>query len=96
MTSTAYASAVAILAIGLMAATCEDKNLRFVLEKMPQEYRACAAEVVPEINGTSRVTQKDLIEYTARLKKYAGKQNRCLRGAVAWADAQWNVYYQQF
>ena len=85
---------IPVLGFVLMAATCEQQDLRFVLKKMPTEYRECAAKVVPQINKPGPVTQKELILYTAELKKYAGTQNRCLKGAINWADAQWNAYYQ--
>lgn len=87
-------SLIPLFAFVLMAAKCEQQDLRFVLKKMPTEYRQCAAQVVPQINKPGPITQKDLILYTAELKKYAGTQNRCLKGAINWADAQWNAYYQ--
>ena len=84
---------LAVLATGLMAAQCEkNPDVRWVLERMPTEYRQCAAVAVPEINRSGPVTQKDLIRYTAKLKQYGGEQNRCLKGAVSWADAQWSAY----
>ncbi len=84
---------LALLATGLMAAQCEQsKDFRFVLEKMPKVYLECASKVVPGLKGSGRVSQADLLRYTATLKKYAHSQNRCLRGAVAWSQAQYNAY----
>jgi hypothetical protein len=82
-----------LITVGLTG--CQ-KQIQFQLERMPSEYRACAAKVVPQINKKGPITQRELIEAYAELKRYANSQNRCLRGAVAWADAQYRAYYQQY
>lgn len=83
-----------LITVGLVG--CNQQQIKFQLEKMPAEYRACAAKVVPSINKSGPITQRELIEAYAELKRYANSQNRCLRGAVAWADAQYRAYYQQY
>ena len=87
-------ASLAILATGLMAADCEKKDFRFVLEKMPAHYRACAEKVVNIPDGP--LTYKQLLRLTVELRKSELKQNRCLRSAIAWADAQYRVYYQHY
>ena len=77
-------------------AGCQKTDYRFVIEKMPADYRACAARVVPEINKPGPITQKELLLYAAKLKRYAHTQNRCLKGAIKWADAQYRAYYQRY
>ena len=84
---------MAVLAAGLLA--CEkQKDYRFLIERMPTAYRECAAKVVPELKATGRVSQADLLRYVSTLKQYTHSQNRCLRGAVAWSEAQYQSYRQ--
>jgi hypothetical protein len=85
---------LALLATGLMAANCENKDYRYVLEKMPAHYRACAEKVVKIPDGP--LTYQQLLVLTAELRKSELRQNRCLKGAIAWADAQWGAYYQHY
>lgn len=88
-----YAIFASLMCLALVGCK-QDTDYRFMLEKMPAEYRKCAAEVVTIPKGP--ISQKDLIRLTAELKAYGHRQNRCLRGAIAWADAQWKAYYQQY
>lgn len=81
----------AVMATMLMAGSCENKDLRFVLEKMPQHYRECAEKVVKIPDGP--LTYAQLLDLTIKLRQSEKAQNACLKGAIAWADAQWNVYY---
>jgi len=85
---------VLIAAFGLMAGTCEQKDYRYVLEKMPAHYRECAEKVVKIPDGP--LTYKQLLSLTIELRKSEQRQNLCLKGAIAWADAQWNAYYQHY
>lgn len=85
---------LALLATGLMAANCETKDYRYVLEKMPAHYRECAEKVVSIPDGP--LTYQQLLVLTAELRKSELRQNRCLKGAIAWADAQWGAYYQHY
>lgn len=87
-------ASLAIIATGLMAADCEKKDFRFVLEKMPDHYRQCAEKVVNIPDGP--LTYKQLLTLTVELRKSELKQNRCLKGAIAWADAQWSTYYKHY
>ena len=72
-----------------------NQNSQFTLERVPAEYRSCAAKVLPSLPNRT-MTQKELILAYAELKKYAGTQNRCLRGLIRWADAQHSAYYQYY
>jgi hypothetical protein len=85
---------IAACLLVVFLAGCQ-QQFQFQLEKMPAEYRACAAKVVPQINKKGPITRGELILAYAKLKRYAHSQNRCLRGAVSWADAQYRAYYQQ-
>ena len=86
---------VLVAAFGLMAGTCEqNKDYRYMLEKMPAHYRACAEKVVKIPDGP--LTYKQLLSLTAELRQSEQRQNRCLKGAIAWADAQWSAYYQHY
>lgn len=82
-------------AIVLFLLTGCNQDTKFSLEKMPQEYRDCASRVVPELKKGS-LTSRELILAYAELKRYAHTQNACLRGAIKWADAQYQTYYQSF
>jgi hypothetical protein len=84
---------VVLLAPALMAGitTCEKKDYRFVLEKMPAHYRQCAEKVVKIPEGP--LTYQQLLDLTIKLRQSEKTQNRCLKGAIAWADAQWTAYY---
>jgi len=85
---------ILIAAFGLMAGKCEQKDYRYVLEKMPDHYRQCAEKVVSIPDGP--LTYKQLLTLTVELRKSERRQNRCLKGAIAWADAQWSAYYQHY
>lgn len=67
----------------------------FTLEQVPQEYRSCAVEAVPKLKD-GPITQKELIQAYAKLKRYAHRQNRCFRGLIKWADAQHSAYYKVY
>jgi hypothetical protein len=84
---------VVLLAPALMAgmATCEKKDYRYVLEKMPTHYRQCAEKVVKIPEGP--LSYQQLLDLTIKLRQSEKTQNRCLKGAIAWADAQWNAYH---
>jgi uncharacterized OsmC-like protein len=84
---------IALLSPMLMAgvASCEKKDYRFVLEKMPAHYRQCAEKVVKIPEGPLTYTQ--LLDLTIKLRQSEKTQNRCLKGAIEWADAQWNAYH---
>lgn len=84
---------VIILALTVLSGCQQQK---FSLERVPQEYRSCASQVVPALASGRPITQKELIEGYAALKRYAGTQNRCLRGLIKWADAQHSAYYRSF
>ena len=71
-----------------------NQNSQFDLERVPREYRSCAVEVIPKLKD-GPVTMKELVFAYAELKRYAGRQNRCLRGLIKWADAQHSAYYQR-
>ena len=90
MTYAKFASAILLL---LLVGCKQDTS--FSLEKMPQEYRDCASMVVPELKR-GQLTTKELVVAYAKLKRYANSQNACLRGAIKWADAQYQTYYQSF
>ena len=79
-----------IVAFALMAGQCENRDYRFVLEKMPAHYRQCAEQVVTVPKGP--LTYKQLLNLTIQLRQSELKQNKCLKGAIAWADAQWKAY----
>jgi hypothetical protein len=79
------------LAHMLMAGSCEKQDLRYVLEKMPTHYRQCAEKVVKIPEGP--LTYQQLLDLTIKLRQSEKTQNRCLKGAIAWADAQWNAYH---
>ena len=90
-----FARAVLVVALlGLTAGQCENKDLRFVLERMPDHYRACAAKVVVIPDGP--LTYKQLLGLLTDLRKSELRQNRCLKGAIAWADAQASAYTKHF
>lgn len=72
------------------------QQTQFSLERVPSEYRSCASKVVPQLASGRPITQKELIEGYAALKKYAGTQNRCLKGLIRWADAQHSAYYRYY
>jgi len=83
-----------VLFLTLTAGQCEQKNARFVLDRMPDHYRQCAAKVVVIPSGP--LTQKQLLELLVELKKAYNGKDRCLKGAIAWSDAQvdaFNRYY---
>jgi hypothetical protein len=82
---------VVALAHILMAGSCEKQDLRYVLEKMPAHYRQCAEKVVKIPEGP--LTYQQLLDLTIKLRQSEKTQNRCLKGAIAWADAQWNAYH---
>ena len=71
------------------------QQVTFSLEQVPREYRSCAAAVMPSLANRA-ITQKELILAYASLKRYAGTQNRCLKGLLAWADAQHSAYYKAY
>jgi hypothetical protein len=75
----------------LMAGSCEKQDLRYVLEKMPVHYRQCAEKVVKIPEGP--LTYSQLLDLTIKLRQSEKTQNRCLKGAIEWADAQWNAYH---
>ena len=77
----------------LLLAGCQ-QQATFSLERVPKHYRSCAVQVMPKLASHS-ITQKELILAYAELKKYAGTQNRCLRGLIRWADAQHSAYYRR-
>lgn len=90
-----YASAgMVIVAFGLMAAKCENKDVRFVLKYMPDHYRKCADAVVNIPDGP--LTQKQLLELLVKLKKGYDGKDRCVDGAIAWSDAQVRAYNKHF
>jgi hypothetical protein len=90
--SFAKAGIVAALSTMLMAGSCEkNKDYRFVLEKMPTHYRQCAEKVVKIPEGP--LTYSQLLDLTIKLRQSETTQNRCLKGAIEWADAQWNAYH---
>lgn len=91
MTSTKFAS-VACLAFLLVG--CQQQPM-FDLERVPSEFRSCATKVMPSL-AKRAITTKELIEGYAALRKYAGTQNRCLRGLIRWADAQHSAYYRVY
>ena len=84
-------ASVAFLLVGL--AGCQ-QNVKFSLERVPQEYRSCAAKAMPHLAKRS-ITRKELILAYAELKRYAGTKDRCLRGLIRWADAQHSAYYRR-
>ena len=86
-------ASVAVLALFLSG--CQKDQAVFNLESVPKTYRSCALEVMPELESRA-VTLKELVDAYAKLKKYAGRQNRCLKGLIRWADAQHSAYYQYF
>lgn len=67
----------------------------FSIEQVPQEYRTCARRVMPTLPDR-RITQQELIIAYAKLKRYAGTTDRCYKGLIRWADAQYEAYYQQY
>lgn len=92
MTSKIFASLVLLLT--LTAAQCENRDVRFVLERMPDHYRVCAEKVVHIPDGP--LTYKQLLGLLAELRKSELKQNRCLKGAIAWSDAQVNAFNRYY
>jgi len=85
---------VPVLFLTLTAGQCENKDARFVLERMPDHYRQCAERVVVIPDGP--LTQKQLLALLVDLKKGYDGKDRCLKGAIAWSDAQvdaFNRYY---
>lgn len=85
---------IPVLMLPLMAAKCESQNVRFVLKRMPQYYRTCAAKAVTIPDGP--LTQRQLLGLLVTLKKAYNGKDRCLKGAIAWSDAQvtaYNKYY---
>ena len=91
MNSTGYVSLVLVC---LALSGCQQQAL-YSLERVPVEYRSCATQVMPALARRS-ITQKELILAYAQLRRYAGTQNRCLRGLIDWADAQHSAYYQHY
>lgn len=88
-------SCASLLLLTFLLVGCnENKDYRYVLEKMPAHYRACAEKVVKIPDGP--LTYKQLLHLTAELRKSEQRQNRCLKGAIAWADAQWSAYYKHY
>ena len=90
----AKAALVPVLFLTLAAGQCENKDVRFVLDRMPDHYRQCAAKVVEIPDGP--LTQKQLLSLLVELKKGYDGKSRCLNGAIAWSDAQvdaFNKYY---
>lgn len=85
---------VSIASLALFLVGCNESQ-KFSLEQVPELYRSCAVEVMPELKE-GPVTAKELVKAYSELKRYAGKQNRCLKGLIKWADAQHSVYYQSF
>jgi hypothetical protein len=84
-----------VLAAVLLLAGCQQNTPVFSLERVPQEYRTCAAQVMPQLKK-GPITQKELILAYAELKRYAGTKDRCLNGLIKWADAQHSAYYRAF
>lgn len=74
---------------------CQDKELKFTLEQVPQEYRSCAVEIMPELKK-GPVTARELVVAYAELRRYAIRQNTCYRGLLEWVDAQHSAYYKAF
>lgn len=85
---------VSIAFLALFLAGC-NQNQKFSLEEVPELYRSCAVEVMPKLKKGS-ISAKELVKAYAKLKRYAGKQNRCLKGLIKWADAQHSAYYRSF
>lgn len=83
------------LGLVLLLLTGCNQTPQFTLEQVPQEYRSCALEAVPQLKD-GPITQKELIVAYAKLKKYAHKQNTCFRGLIKWADAQHSAYYKGY
>lgn len=84
-----FASAVLLLAL----VGCK-QDVRFVLDRMPSHYRQCAEKVVAIPGGP--LTYSDLLGLLAKLRKSELKQNRCLKGAIAWSDAQVNAFNRYY
>ena len=85
-------SAISVSLLCLLLAGCNPNQKIFDLERIPQTYRDCAAEVIPELRRGGKVSLNELARYTARLKAVAHRKDACLKGAIAWADAQWKAY----
>jgi hypothetical protein len=83
-----------ILFIAFLLMGCNQQT-KFTLERVPEEYRSCAAKVMPELPNRA-ITQKELILAYAELKRYAGTKDRCLKGLIRWADAQHSAYYRSY
>jgi hypothetical protein len=86
---------LAVVLLTLTAGQCENRDVRFVLKKMPDHYRQCAAAVVHIPDGP--LTQKQLLGLLVTLKKAYDGKDRCVKGAIAWSDAQvdaYNGYYK--
>ena len=86
---------VLLLGLGAFLLVGCQQQTQFSLERVPATYRSCAVEVMPALAKRS-ITQKELILAYAELKRYAGTQNRCLRGLIGWADAQHSAYYRHY
>lgn len=86
------AALAAALFLTLAAGTCENGkvNMKVVLERMPAHYRQCAERVVVLPKGD--ITFAEAKRLLVKLRESELRQNRCLKGAIAWADAQFNAY----
>ena len=89
--SNRIALATVVVFLAFLLVGCQ-KQTKFNLEQVPEEYRSCAVEVVPKLKD-GPITQKELIVAYAKLKRYALRQNTCYRGLLRWVDAQHSAYY---
>jgi len=94
-----YASWACIIVIlasfAVLLVGCKTTSeMRFTLEKVPNEYRVCASKVVDLPDGPLTLAQ--LSNLSAKLRRSELKQHTCLKGVIAWADAQHRAYYRGF
>lgn len=89
------AAALSLAVVGLLGCN-QERTVRvsFLLERAPQEYRKCADQVEPTL--PREIPWKDVPVYLAEFKKYGRDQNRCVRGLVNWADAQYAAYAKAY
>lgn len=83
-----------ILIVAFLLVGCNQQQ-KFTLERVPEEYRSCAAKIMPQLPDRA-ITYKELVVGYAELKRYAGTKDRCLKGLIRWADAQHSAYYRSY
>ena len=91
----AAAALACAMAFGL-AGCNQERTVRvsFLLERAPKEYRQCRDQVEPTL--PKEIPWKDVPVYLAEFKKYGRDQNRCVRGLINWADAQYAAYAKAY